>query len=414
MRTLVITGAGGYIGRHLVAAARAAGWHVVAAARQPVAGADAWLSYRLEDERALDGMPRDAVIVHLAAQTGAVLDADIDIRAADRLLEAASRRSARIVFVSSQTARPEAPTSYGRTKWAIERRLLAAGGIVVRPGLVYGGSPGGVYATLLRLVKEHPVLPRLFPSPQVQPVHVEDLAQALLHAATQASPTSLIRVGAAEPIALDSFLRALAQGMGRAQPRFIPLPAELVPLAARILDAIGKPTLAMRMRSLVDLPRMEVDDATITGVTLRPLQQGVARGHPRRRHIALEGATMLRYALGERAPVRMLLRYVRYVERMRDAYALTLPAICRACPATLRALDHKRWLARWPELDARFGAAIAIAEASPEGARRFLRLSRTVSVPVALLRVAGVGLLEGTALLGGAPLRALARPEADG
>ena len=148
MRTLVVTGAGGYLGRHLVAAARASGWRVIAATRRPIVADVEWLPYRLEDEIAADAIPDRAVIVHLAAQTGAALDASIEQRAADRLIDAATRRHARLVFVSSQTARADAPTPYGRTKAAIEARVVAAGGIAVRPGLVYGGSPGGVYADL--------------------------------------------------------------------------------------------------------------------------------------------------------------------------------------------------------------------------------------------------------------------------
>lgn len=413
MRTLVVTGAGGYLGRHLVAAARASGWRVIAATRRPIVADVEWLPYRLEDEIAADAIPDRAVIVHLAAQTGAALDASIEQRAADRLIDAATRRHARLVFVSSQTARADAPTPYGRTKAAIEARVVAAGGIAVRPGLVYGGSPGGVYADLLRLVKAYRFLPALVPSPKVQPVHVEDLARALLHAGLHGAPRSVMRVGA-EPVALDDFLRAVARGRGRTPPRFVPVPALLVPFGARILDLAGARTLATRMRSLVDLPPLAADDAATIGVALRSLAEGIARRHPERRAVAAEGAVMLRYALGERPPVWGVRRYVRYVEAQRDVRVLTLPTIVRVWPGALRALDERRWLARHPELDWRLGAAIAIAEASPEGARRFLRTERRDRVPIVLLRLAGVAVVEGIARLAGWPLRAFVRCEPDG
>ena len=412
MRTLVVTGAGGYIGRHLLAAGKAAGWRVIAATRNPVTGADAWLRYRLEDAIAPDAIPHDAILVHLAAQTGDALDADVELRAADRLIEVASRHGTRLVFVSSQTARPDAPTRYGRSKWAIEQRVVAAGGVAVRPGLVYGGSPGGVYASLLRLLREHAVLPSLVPAPKVQPVHVDDLAQALLHAGTHAEPGSVVRVAAAEPMALDGFLRALANGQGRARLRFIPFPALMVPIGALLLDILGARTLAMRMRSLVDLPRMDADGVATTGVALRSLAQGVSRRHPERRALAAEGAALLRYMLGRAPQLAMLRRYIRCVEQ-RQARALSLPMIALAWPPALRALDHRRWLGRFPELDWRLSAAFAIAEASPDGASRVLRLSRQASAPNVLLRLAAVGVLEGIARIVGWPLRACTRREPD-
>ncbi len=415
MRTLIVTGASGYIGRHLLAAGRAAGWRVVAATRRPVAVADAWLSYRLEDEIVADSIPRDAVIVHLAAQTGGPIDAAVEIEAARQLVALAPLRNARLIFVSSQTARPDAPTPYGRTKWAIEQLVVEGGGTVVRPGLVYGGSPGGVYAALLRLVQENPVLPSLLPAPRVQPVHVDDLTAALLHIAEHEHGTrQVFRIAAREPVRFDAFLRALAVGRGRRPPRFFPLPAAMVPLCASAFSAIGAPALAARLRSLVDLPVMVVDDATQSPVVLRTLAQGVARAHPHRRAVIAEGVVLLRYVLGARPALVLLRRYLRWIERSRNGRALALPSWLFAWPAGLRMLDQRAWLERWPELDGRLAASTAIAEASPEGANRFLAIDRKTGPLIAMLRLAGVGVAEGLARVGGWPMRALVRPRDDG
>jgi NADH dehydrogenase len=415
MRTLMITGAGGYIGRHLAAAARSAGWRVVAATRKPITGVDAWIPYRLEDDIAADAIPQGAIIVHLAAQTGARIDADIEIEAGARLAAVAGQRDARMVFVSSQTARPDAPTPYGRTKWAIEQRVVHGGGVVVRPGLVYGGSPGGVYASLLRLLRRHRVLPSLTPAPHVQPIHVEDLARVLMRVGEQADISQPVwRVAAPESMTFDDFLRAVAASRGYAPPRFVRSPAFVAPLGAGFLEAIGACGLAMRIRSLVGLPTMEVDDLATLDMKLRSLAQGLARLHPQRHAVIAEGNAMLRYVLGRRPRVGVLRRYVRGIETLRDGCAIALPAWTRRWPTTLRALDQPSWVRHWPELDWRIAAAAHIAEASPQGAERFLLVARRVRPSAVAVRLVAVGTLEVLARVGGWPLRALVRPPVDG
>src|SRR5690606_18848395 len=100
---------------------------------------------------------------------------EMEIHAASALLSATTALKARFIFVSSQTAQAGAPTQYGRTKHSIEQLVLESGGIVIRPGMVYGGPSLGLNGTLSRLVRKLPVLPAFLPSPRVQPVHVDDL-----------------------------------------------------------------------------------------------------------------------------------------------------------------------------------------------------------------------------------------------
>jgi NADH dehydrogenase len=182
MKQIVITGASGYIGRYLMAAARARGWRAFAATRRcPANGVGDWIPYVLEDEVLASRFPAAAVLVHLAANTSVASDADEQrVIAARRLLWISRERGSRFIFVSSQTARPGAPTAYGRAKWRIEQDVRAAGGSIVRPGLVYGGAPGGVFGQLCRLVQHSIFLPALIPSPRVQPIHVMDLAEGIL------------------------------------------------------------------------------------------------------------------------------------------------------------------------------------------------------------------------------------------
>src|SRR5437867_1800545 len=122
MKHIVITGASGYIGRYLTAGAHARGWHVIAATRRrPAIGDVDWIPYALDDELRADTFPMAAVLVHLAANTAVAkhVDEQCELIAAQRLLSIAQQRRLRFIFVSSQAARPDAPTAYGRVKWRI-------------------------------------------------------------------------------------------------------------------------------------------------------------------------------------------------------------------------------------------------------------------------------------------------------
>ncbi len=412
MRTLIVTGASGYIGRHLVEAARASGWRVVAATRRPVDFADAWMPYRLDVAPAAEGFPPDSVVVHLASDTGATADAAIEVAAAEALIALVRVHGARIVFVSSQTARADAPTPYGRTKWAIQQRMIDAGGTVVRPGLVYGGVPGGLYASLLRLLRDRPVLPRFVPSPRVQPVHVADLVRALgVVAERDDLAGEVINVASPEPMAFHEFLRKLAAARFGRAPRFVSVPAVFVPVGAALLRIAGAKTLAARLTSLLDLPAIDAAaDIARLGLPMRSLADGARRRCPHRRALVVEATAMLCYVLGRAASLGIRRRYVRSVEQIGDGHALGLPWLACAWPAALRVLDQRAWLRNHPAIDWRFGLALAIAEASRESASRFLGDARATNAALAVSRLTGTLLLEGIARVAGAPLRAALRP----
>jgi NADH dehydrogenase len=378
---LLVTGASGYIGSPFVAAASAAGHTVVAAGRRPVPGL-AWFPFDLAApvQSPLPG-PVEAV-VHLAAETrhaGDEAQGARELAAAEQLVAAAQAGGARFVFVSSQTARADAPTPYGRTKWAIEQRVLRAGGVVVRPGQVYGGAPRALFGTLVGLVRRLPVLPAFLPAPRIQPVHVDDLAAALL-ALVQAPQASgrVFRIAEPRPATFTEFLRAIARGRLGVSRLFVPVPSVLVLVVRKL--AGGRVAALERLASLFALPAMETEaDLRELGVVLRPLREGMATGS--RRLLLRESRTVLRYVLGEAPRPGLVRRQVRAVERLRGGKALALPALARACPGCLAWLEDRRGSS---EFQWRLDAATAIAEASPQGARRFLASKGCVAAFIGL------------------------------
>ncbi len=398
---LLITGATGYIGERLARYALAQGHEVIAATRRsPGAGVE-WMPFDLSDTAEIVLPAGIKAVFHLATITNSdVINPDLEVAAARRLIKASAQAGARMVFVSSQTAREGAPTAYGRTKWRIEREVLAAGGWIVRPGQVYGGPERALFGTLTETMRKLPVVPAFFPCPEIQPVHVDDLVVALFKVAgPKNTSSSMWRVGAVEPVSFTNFLRTIARERVRRVRVPVPVPVVLVRLAGIILGERLRKKLGLdQLMSLFDLPRMETaHDLQSLGVSLRPLSSGMTRsGNGRRRNLIREGRALLIYVLKLEPTSSLLRRYVRCIEQVRDGQAIHLPEFALRAPLTIALLDDR---AAFPtpmklEFTWRLNAAVVLAEASVQGARRFLGLGETVGVVIGLARMTRAVALE--------------------
>ncbi|MER6470832.1 dTDP-4-dehydrorhamnose reductase [Streptomyces collinus] len=166
--TWLVTGAGGMLGRDVLARLRRDGERAVGLARGELDIADA------DAVREAVAVHRPGIVVNCAAWT-AVDDAEAHEAEAlrvngdgpGRLAEACAKSGARLVHVSTDyvfagdgTApyAEDAPTAprgaYGRTKLAGERAVLAAlpqAGYVVRTAWLYGAGGGNFVDTMIRL-----------------------------------------------------------------------------------------------------------------------------------------------------------------------------------------------------------------------------------------------------------------------
>lgn len=383
---ILVTGATGYIGSRLVQRALACGFEVISASRRPLSPQPrlTWMPYDLTSSleiRFPDGI--DAVF-HLAATTSLnALDPVMELSAAHRVIHAAEKDGAKFIFASSQTACEKAPTAYGRTKWQIERLVLASGGWVIRPGQVYGGPERALFGTLVTVVRGLPVIPAFLPSPQIQPVHVDDLVAALLQCAESNNiPSSVLCIGSVEPVSFTDFLRAIARERVRRYRFPLPIPVMLVRLASVVLGECLRVRRGLdRLGSLFDLPQMETEhDLRLLGVVLRPLSSGMVRsGDARRRNLIREGQALLHYVLRARPSPALVMRYVRCIERLRDGQPLHLREPMLGIPPAIALLDGNAALSIPTEAEVawRLNAAVVLAEASTQGARRFLAIGQT-------------------------------------
>ena len=250
---IAITGARGYLGSTLARHFRGQGRTVNAWHR----GAEAGSRYELGGNlKALDWDGIEAV-VHCAYDFRARGWEEIRLinveGTLDLMRETLSRR-ARFVFISSMSSYDGCQSLYGRAKLTVEKEVLKAGCAAIRPGLIYGDPPGGLFATLCRAVRLTPLLPMigLGAFPQYL-AHDGDLARLLLAVATGqlALPASPLSAAHPRAVLFRDLVRVIASRQGR-RITFVPVPWRLIHAAMTCAESAGL-RLSFRADSLVGL-----------------------------------------------------------------------------------------------------------------------------------------------------------------
>lgn len=206
-----VTGAGGFIGRHLCAELAARGHAVLASAP----GAD--------------------VVVHLAniAHSRA---AESELRRVNvdgtllRAREAAAAGARRFVYLSSALA-AGAADRYGRSKLAAEQGLGQLRGIeavIMRPPLVYGPGVKANFLALMRAISRGVPLPLASIDSRRSLVYVGNLVDAVIRCldAPQAAGRNL-GVSDGASVSMPELCRRLGEALGRPA-RLFPFPPALL------------------------------------------------------------------------------------------------------------------------------------------------------------------------------------------
>ena len=189
---LLVTGAGGQLGRELVDAARHAGHDVVGLAKSEL---------DITDQSAVDSAIRTAqpdVVIHAAAWTAVdACESDpdkahlVNVIGTRNVVQAAQAVGARTVYISTdyvfdgdkptpyvEEDAPSPQSVYGRTKWEGEREM-GDGDLIVRISWVCGFHGANMVKTILKIMKSQPEL--RFVDDQVgSPTMADDAAAGII------------------------------------------------------------------------------------------------------------------------------------------------------------------------------------------------------------------------------------------
>lgn len=249
---VAVTGASGFIGRHIVDLLVERAHRPRALLRDPRQRPFARpervevVPGSITDAAAVDALVRGAdAVIHLVGiivEQGPQTFEAVHVEGTRSVVTAAAAAGVRrYVHMSAAGARDTAgATPYHRTKARAESVVRSAGlpFVIVRPAIVSGpgNAPIAVLAKLHRFLPLVPIFgDGAFP---VQPVWIGDVALAFALAAEGHAPPDVYELGGPSVMPYSEFVRAIGRASGHPRP-LVRVPLVLVRAAARVFDLLG-------------------------------------------------------------------------------------------------------------------------------------------------------------------------------
>jgi len=290
---IAVTGATGFVGRHIAAVLTRRGHAVRALVRRPTQARTLeslgveLVPGDLADVAALTTLTRGAhAVVHLVGiivEKGPATFRAVHVDGTRRVVEAARQAGIeRFVHMSAVGARDEpGATLYHRTKWHAEEQVRASGlsHAVFRPSIISGPESAPI-RTLARLHRWSPVVPVFgdgrFPT---QPVWVEDVALAFALSVEQPTLSGAFELGGPQVLTYEEFLLAIGRAAGHPRP-LVHMPLALARAAAGAFDLLGAaaPLTSDQLQMLVEgsaTPANAIE--SVFGIRPIPFEQGPNR-----------------------------------------------------------------------------------------------------------------------------------------
>lgn len=261
---MLVTGASGFLGRHLVRGPATADWELIA---PPSTSMD------ITDRAATIGTIRDwkpDVVVHLAYRKG---DRRSIVDGTRHVAEAAVAVNAHLVHMSTDAVfagrpspytevdRPDPIIEYGTDKHDAELAVHAIDptASIVRTSLLYGTDHPSPSQLELAAAMRSGTSPMTFFSDEVRcPAHADDVARAISTVASLPKSGGVLHVAGPEPVSRVELARAMARHLGVGDAR----------LATSTISESGR----VRPGNVV----LDCTRAATRGITCRPLAETLA------------------------------------------------------------------------------------------------------------------------------------------
>ncbi|WP_438382750.1 complex I NDUFA9 subunit family protein [Asaia sp. BMEF1] len=253
---VTVFGGNGFIGRALVRQLASEGHFVRVASRAPEKAASlvaegpsgrimpvyASVTDPASVEAALSGATAAINLVSILTETGKASFRAINAEAPGTVARIAREaKLSRFVQVSAIGAAPDAPSHYGKSKAEGEKRVREAfpGATILRPSVVFG--PHDRFLNMFGLMaKLLPVLPVYYPKTLLQPVYVDDVAQAARLCLTKEGAVSVDKaqvyeLGGPDRMSMEEIMAFVARSVGR-KPRLLAIPNGVAMAQARVFE----------------------------------------------------------------------------------------------------------------------------------------------------------------------------------
>jgi nucleoside-diphosphate-sugar epimerase len=188
----------------------------------------------------------------------------------------------RAVFISTTAVTTRLPARSRSVRLMAEEQIRESGlkWTILRPTMIYGAPGDRNLSRLLALLTRVPVLPVPGGGRHLQqPVHVADVAGAVLSAAERPeSAGTIYDVAGPEPLSFDELLRVTARAVG-SRTRFVPVPLSPLVTVARAYELLAaRPRIrAEQLERLAEDKAFSIKDAARDlGYAPRPFPEGIA------------------------------------------------------------------------------------------------------------------------------------------
>ena len=238
----LVTGSSGYIGSSLTEELLSRGFYVTLLTssnsrlahprlrniKWSLTSEEGGVDYAMLDNH----FPKPSVIFHLAhswTNLEGLQGRDVNLHGSLALYEWAKINDIRFIFASSVSARKDALNRYGRTKYLIEQPLVTPYAVIARIGLVYGGIEASQWGLLCKIVGNTRILPMVDPWVRVQPIHLEEVVDALISIATKSNLIKKIYILASDKdISFGDFLKIISLQQFHRSLFILPVPSKII------------------------------------------------------------------------------------------------------------------------------------------------------------------------------------------
>ena len=286
LQCVCVTGASGFLGRHLCEHFQRQGSEVRALMRHPETypfREPGIKAYECDlptdiDQAAFDGAD---IVIHCAyttRQTSAEQAFSVNYLGTKAVYGLSrTHQASRFVFISSTAAHTNAESYYGRSKCSLERLFDPSRDLVIRPGLILGAGENTRFSQMTRLIQGMGVVPIVGGSPILQTIHIDDLCKAI-GLALHKRLTGTFVVAEPQGLPITDFFRLIAAQLHR-RCIFIRLPMRPTLALLRVIEALGIPfplttESLLGLKQLIHMP--SEDDLARIGIDVMPAEQSVA------------------------------------------------------------------------------------------------------------------------------------------
>jgi len=239
MMAFLVTGASGFLGKHLTKSLVAQGHNIKALVRKVPTyyfskGVINVLGDLLDSSSLVHATEGIDIIVHAAAVINSTKKEDfekVNVYGTQNIVNAAKTNSVqKIIYISTYDVVLNPKGMYGGSKLKAEQIIKESGVpyVILRPNTIYGPGERQGITELIKLVRKSYVVPMVGSGrAMLQPIHVSDVCKAVLASANPSIKNDIFEIGGPDTLTFKQLIELIAKELG-VKRITVPIPVSLL------------------------------------------------------------------------------------------------------------------------------------------------------------------------------------------